>query len=122
MGKCTRGTWTCHEIMWHINELELLAVKFAFQTFSKGQYLKRMRCIRNQKMTKIANNIWGVLLSNGITTTVEHFPSALSRLADQESRRRTKNSEWILCKDVFQSLCLKLGISEIDIFASRMSH
>ena len=36
-GKCISGTWTCQEIMWHINELELLVVKIIFQTFLKDR-------------------------------------------------------------------------------------
>ena len=60
-----------------------------------------MRCIKNQKMTKITKQIWEILLLNGTTITVEHFPRALNK---------------------FRSLCLKLGIPEIDIFDLRVSH
>ena len=38
-GKCISGAWTCQERMWHTNEVDLLAVKLAFQTFLKDQKL-----------------------------------------------------------------------------------
>ena len=103
--------------MWHINELELVAVKFAFLTISSIKiltsvhiqinnmvaltYLKEMWGAKNKKMTKMPKEIWEVLLSNGITITVEYLPKALNKRADQESQPRTENSEWILCKNVF---------------------
>ena len=62
-GKCISGTWTCQEIMWHINELEILVVKILFQTFLKDRsnmvaltFLK-MGGIKNQKITKITEEI-----------------------------------------------------------------
>ena len=36
-GKSIGGTWSFQERKWHINELELLAVKLALQTFLKSQ-------------------------------------------------------------------------------------
>ena len=63
----------------------------------------------------------GGLHSNGIMITVEYCSSALNKLDDLESQCRTENSEWILCKDIFRNLCLKLGIPEIYLFASKVS-
>ena len=116
-GKVHNRTPTCQERMWHINELELVAVKFAFLTISSIKiltsvhiqinnmvaltYLKEMWGAKNKKMTKMPKEIWEVLLSNGITITVEYLPKALNKRADQESQPRTENSEWILCKNVF---------------------
>ena len=64
------GTWSFQERKWHINELELLAVKLALQTFLKSQnftsihilmgnivaltYLKKYVGTKNQKMTKLS--------------------------------------------------------------------
>ena len=44
-------------------------------------------------MTKIAKKILKIFLLNGITITVKYLPSALNKLADQQSQHRTKNSE-----------------------------
>lgn len=51
-------------------------------------------------MTKIAMEIWEISLSNGVMITGKYLPSALNKLAYQESRRRTKNSKRILCEDI----------------------
>ena len=88
----------------HVNKLELLAVKLTLQTFLKDQklfsvhiemdnvlvltYLKNIgeRGTQDKKMTKTAKEFWEMLLSHGITITVEYLPCALNKLADQKPR------------------------------------
>ena len=55
------------------------------------------------------------------TVTAEYLPSALKKHADKESRRKTDSSEWKLAPSLFQRLCVKMGKSLIDLFASRVS-
>ena len=52
-GKCIIGTWISQEI-WHIKELELLSVKFAFQTFLKDQKLTLVH-IQMKNMVALAH-------------------------------------------------------------------
>ena len=112
-GKSIGGTWSFQERKWHINELELLAVKLALQTFLKSQnftsihiqmdnivaltYLKRMGGSKNQKMTILSKEIWEILISKQIMITVEYLTSSLNKVAGLESRRKVDFSEWVLC-------------------------
>ena len=52
-GKCISGTWLSQEI-WHIKELELLSIKFAFQTFLKDQKLTLVH-IQMKNMVALAH-------------------------------------------------------------------
>ena len=102
---------------WHINELKLLTVKLSFQIFSKYQKMTSVHIqmdnilaltyLKNRKMTKIKNETWEHLISNGITITVEYLLSALNKLAHQESCYRVvQNGCWT--KMSFK-ICFKLG-------------
>ena len=42
-------------------------------------YLKKTGDAKNKKMTKIAKEIWEILLSNMITITVEYLVSTLNK-------------------------------------------
>ena len=96
---------------YHINILELLAVKLAIQTFTKYRdvkaihlqvdnivaltYLMKMGGTQNLKMVELAKEIWEYLLKWGITITAEYLPSELNLTADWESRNILDSSEWI---------------------------
>ena len=132
-GKSIGGRWSFQERKWHINELELLAVKLTLQTFLKSQnftsihiemdnivaltYLKKMGGTKNQKMTILSKEIWEMLISKQIMINVEYLPSSLNKVADLESCRKVNLSEWVLCRHVFHNLCLKLGTPAVDLFA-----
>ena len=107
----------------HINELELLALILALETFLKTQgieslhilmdkivvlnYSLKMECTNNLQMVCLSKQIW------------EHL---LNRHAGIESRRKTDSSEWKLAASVFQRPCVKMGKPLIDLFATRVSH
>ena len=61
-------------------------------------------------------------MSKGITITVEYLPGVLNVVADYESRYVQDSSEWMLCPKTFNLICSVLGVPEIDLFASRISH
>ena len=133
-GKSIGGTWPFQEKKWHINELELLAVKLALQTFFKSQNLYFNSHINgqrsgfdifeydNQKMIILSKEMWEMLISKQIMITVEYLPSSLNKVADVESRCIMDSSKWVLCRHVFHNLCLKLGTPTVDLFASKVSH
>ena len=93
-GKCISGTWKYLERMWHMKELELLAVKFTFETFLKDKNLTSIHIqivmvartylknggTKNHKITNLVKGIWEILLSNGIKITVEYLPSGPNKL------------------------------------------
>ena len=101
-GISTGGMWSAEEMKYHINILELLAVKLAIQTFTKYRdvkaihlqvdnivtltYLMKTRGTQNLKMVELAKEIWEYLLKWGITITAEYLPSELNLTADRESR------------------------------------
>ena len=137
-GISTRGMWSSQEIKYHINILELLAVKLAIQTFTKYRdvkaillkvdnivaltYLIKMGGTQNLKMVELTKRIWGNLLKWGITITTENLPSGLNLIADWESRNILDSSELMLSHQIFQKVCQIRGFPEIDLFASRLSH
>ena len=101
-GISTGGMWSAQE--YHINILELLAVKLAIQTFTKYRdakaihlqvdnivaltYLTKMGGTQNLKIVELAKEIWEYLLKWGITITSEYLPRELHVTADWESRNR----------------------------------
>ena len=68
--------WSAQEMKYHINILELLAVKLAIQTFTKYRdikaihlqvdnivaltYLTKIRATKNRKMVELAKEIWEI--------------------------------------------------------------
>ena len=119
-GLTTRGVWSKQERSFHINVLELLAVKLALLSFTKNRkvtaihfqidnttalrYLTKMGGVKPLEMIKLNKEIWDYLLSRGITITTEYLPSKLNITADRDSREKVDSSEWKLDPGVFQGL------------------
>ena len=117
----TGGTWTQQERRMYINELELLALELALETFLKAQQIKslhiqmgnivaltyflKMGGTKNLQMVCLFKQIWALLLRKKVTVTPEYLISALNRHANIESRCKTDSSEWKLAPSVFQRLC-----------------
>ena len=135
----TGHQWSKKEQHLHINELELLAIKFAILTFVKMweisaihiqvenmtvlSYLLKMEGTKNPELMQILKEIWEFLRGLGITITAEHLPGNLNCKADWESRHQENSSEWKLCPLIFRKICQILGKKpEIDLFASRLSN
>ena len=101
-GSTRGGTWSYQERTKHINILELIAVKLAILTFTKGKsvtaihlqidnmtalsYLVKMGGTRSPELLQVAKEIWDYLLANGIAVTAEYLPSSLNIQADWQSR------------------------------------
>ena len=99
--------WSTLEMIYHINILELLAVKLDMQTFTKYRdvkaihlqvdnivaltYLMKIGGTQNLKMVELAIEIWEYLLKWGITITAEYCQ--LNVAADWESRNSLDSSE-----------------------------
>ena len=63
-----------------------------------------------------------MLISKQIMINVEYLPSSINKVADLESRHKMDSSEWDLCRHDIHNVCLKLGTTAVDLFASRMLH
>ena len=137
-GTTTGGTWSYQERTKHINILELIAVKHAIMTFTKGKsvttihfqidnmtalsYLAKMGGTRSPELLQVAKEIWDYLLANGIAVTAEYLPSSLNIQADWQSRNHRDSSDWKLNPKIFSQIVKIRGIPQIDLFASRLNH
>ena len=96
--------WSKEEKHFHINVLELLALKCAILTFTKNlshlsihvqvenklalPYFLKMGGTRSPHLLKISKSIWTYLLSHQITITAEYLPSRLNTRPDWGSECR----------------------------------
>ena len=86
-------------------------------------YLVKMKRTRNLLMIKEAKKTWAFFLANQITLNAEYLPGTLNTRAEKTSREmKNSSSEWILNKLIFQKLIQALGLVNVDLFASRLSH
>ena len=137
-GTSTGGHWSAAESKHHINYLEMLAIFLGLRTFacSKGNIHIRIMCdntsavnILNHMGTshsdpcnELAKVIWEWCIKCNIWISIAHIPGKKNIVADLESRRRQRESEWMLNKT---SLCEAQKILKvtpvIDLFASRIN-
>ena len=105
----TGGRWSSVEKSWHINVLELEAVRLAILSFTKFKklnlihlrtdnitalsYLLNMRETQNKHLIKISKEIWGYLIERRIYLTAEYIPSLSNETADRASRIFQDSSE-----------------------------
>ena len=101
--------WSKEEKLFHINVLELLALKSAILASTKNfsyltihvQVNKKVALAsllntggtRNPQLLKIRKSIWNHLLSHQITISIEYLPSRLNVRTDWESRNATDSSD-----------------------------
>ena len=102
-GVQTSGQWSEEERSLHINVLELLAIKLALFSFTRGKrvkaihfqidnkaalsYLLKMGGTKNENMIRLSKEIWHYLLNHNMAITAEYLPSVLNTVADRKSRK-----------------------------------
>ena len=112
--------WFKKEQGLHINQLELLAIKFAILTFAKMwkmstipaqvdnmaalSYLLKMGGTKNPDLVQISKETCDFLLGQGITIIAEHLPGNLHCKADWESCHQKDSSELKLCPLIFSKI------------------
>jgi hypothetical protein len=70
----------------------------------------------------MAKQIWEWCIDKNIWLTVAHIPGKQNLVADYESRRHQRESEWMLNKALLSDTLVKLNFSpEIDLFATRVN-
>ena len=90
------GQWSEEERSLYINVLELLAIKLALFSFSRGKrvkaihfqienkaalsYLLKMEGKKNENMIRLSKEIWHYLLNHNKAITAEYLPSVLNYL------------------------------------------
>ena len=76
----------------------------------------------NKVLSDISKKIWDYSLSKGIIITAEYLPGALNKEADFQPRAVTDSSKWKLDCKVFQKICRRWELPDVDLFASGISH
>ncbi|GAB5537885.1 MAG: hypothetical protein Rubg2KO_41340 [Rubricoccaceae bacterium] len=129
---CSRGFWTFQERQAHINELELLAVLRALETFrsqlsQRQLHLKTdsqvtMHVLRNltsrsPRLHSLLGRVLDLILFERITLDLAWLKSSENSLADALSRQQDAD-DYMLQPALFQHLDRALGPHCIDRFAT----
>lgn len=134
-GRRANGGWTETELLSHINYLELLAVFMGLKCFARNashcsvllrvdnttaiSYVNRMGGVQFPHLNKLAREIWQWCEKQNIFLFASYINTHDNVEADEESRRINIDTEWELCDWAFQKIIHRLGVPEIDLFASR---
>lgn len=134
-GVSSGGSWTELEATHHINYLEMLAILLGLQTFAQDKENShiRIRCdnttavniinhmgtSHSEKCNKLAKTIWEWCINRSIWISLAHIPGKHNLVADFESRRNQKESEWMLDKLLLSNALERLDFyPEVDLFAT----
>ena len=130
------GRWSEEEQEEHINILELRASQFALESFCANLKNIHVRLMTDNQVTmytllkqgsmkprlnEIAREIWSYAIDRNIWLSSAYVRSADNKISDEQSRVFNDNIEWTLRDDIFEEICLRFGIPEIDLFASRLN-
>ena len=137
-GIYANGHFSIAELPFSINTKETLAIYYAFLSFldyfvdshvliysdntTAISYIKNMGGMASELRNNIACDIWNIAISRNVWISITHVPGVLNTEADFASRNLNERTEWSLHNTAFQFLCEKLGVPEIDLFASRLNH
>lgn len=138
-GVSSGGNWTHVESKYHINNLEMLAVYLGLQTFAKDKshthirvmcdnttavnIINNMGTSHSDSCNSIAKEIWEWCITRDIWLSVAHIPGKHNLIADFDSRRNQRESEWKLDNRALLSALQGLDFTpDIDLFASRINH
>ena len=128
---CTHGLWSEAETTYHINVLELLAVKLGLRSLlvdCRGQhirvvsdnttavsYINGMGGGKSLPCDSITRNIWSWAIDQGNWLSAAHIPGTSNVSADDLSRNFKADTEWALSAQRRHSrLCSLWGVPDID--------
>lgn len=133
------GTWTDEDKEFHINYLELKAAFLCLKFFCKNvtnehiylfidntvalKYITKMGG-RKPVLNELAKQIWHWCEDRNIWISAFHIPGRLNIRADKLSRMKKKcndDMEWALAQSMYDKIVLKMGRSDIDLFASKQN-
>lgn len=137
-GESARGTWDQHEVILHINYLELLAAFFALKCFAKKlrgceilmridnttaiSYINRMGSVQYPLLNSLAKEIWRWCENRELWIFASYIKSRDNVEADFESRISNSDIEWKLDQNIFEKIIESFGVPDIDLFASRLNN
>lgn len=131
------GCWTAKDKEFHINYLELKAAFLCLKYFCHNvtkehihlyldntvaiKYISKMGG-RKAQLNNLAKEIWRWCEKRNIWLSVFHIPGKLNIRADELSRLGKKlndDMEWALQQEAYNDITTKMGICDIDLFASK---
>ena len=133
-GHAASGSWTGPRLQWHVNCLELLAVRLALHRFrallkdkhvlvrtdntATVAYINRQGGLRSRRMSQLARHL--LLWSHKHLRSLRaiHIPGRLNRAADELSRQQSRPGEWRLHPQSVQLIWEHFGDAQVDLFAS----
>ena len=130
------GIWSEEQMELHINVKEMTAILYALRSFVdtiKNQHVKvlcdnttsvfvlnKMGTTKSPECNTMAKEIWKFCMENGIFITCAYIPGKENVVADKASRKKYKQGEWMLNKNIFQHALSYFDYSpNIDCFATR---
>lgn len=137
-GQTSHGFWTEKDLQHDINYLELSAAFFGLKCFAREMrncsillridnttaisYVNRMGSVQFEQLSDLARDIWRWCERRNIWIYAAYIPSKENVEADCESRRLKSETEFELSPRGFETIVVKLGRPEIDLFASRANN
>ncbi|XP_048037449.1 uncharacterized protein LOC125262674 [Megalobrama amblycephala] len=133
-GRSAQGLWEDHQLSWHINRLEMMAVFLALKHFLPDlrgyhvlvrtdntavvAYINHQGGLRSRRLYYLARQI--LLWSQGklLSLRAAYIPGHQNVGADALSRQGPRPGEWRLHPEVVSLLWKNFGRAEVDLFAS----
>lgn len=133
------GSWSPEETLWHINRLELRAVKLSLSHFLpilRGQsvllltdnttvacYVNKQGGLHSSTLSMDAENLLWWCRKRHISLVARHIPGRLNVLADFLSRSHcVVHTEWTIRRDSLEPIWTLWFRPMIDLFATRFNH
>lgn len=136
-GRCSaHGIWNASERELHINALEIKAATLGLKCFAKSlynkqillrvdnvtalAYINKMGGTKFESLNNLAKELWEWCIDRKLWVFAEYVASK-ENLADEGSRISNLDTEWELATQAYNEICERLGVPEIDLFASRIN-
>ncbi len=132
-GHAVSGVWTGPQLRWHINCLELLAVRLALSRLRgrlRGKdvlvrtdntatvaYINRQGGLRSRRMSQLARHLLLWSQKHLRSLRAIHIPGVFNQAADELSRAVLPGA-WRLHPQVVQLIWSWFGVAQVDLFAS----
>lgn len=135
-GKKLSGIWEAHQRSWHSNQKELWTLlevlKLEFMTL-KGKtilfqsdnrtavyYIRKQGGTKSLHLLETASLILKFSQNHNITIVPKYLPGKYNGLTDRLSRQKIQQ-EWHLSSHIQKIIFRRMGVPEIDLFASNRS-
>ncbi|XP_048584711.1 uncharacterized protein LOC116604102 [Nematostella vectensis] len=134
----TGGRWSPDEALFHINFLELKAIKLGLQSLCSHMcnthikvlfdnqtavaYIRAMGGTHSDLCNQMTREILLWCKQRNLWLTSSHLPGHLNVTADKASREFKDNTEWSLDISAFNMLVAQWGQPCVDIFSSRLNN